>query len=102
MCQWDGKIAKAVNCQQTCYLPLLEQFLNQAHVRHRLASAWFLKIDPVQIVGMCVCPRLRLLITSGVIWTSYDWLNKFYSCYMATVVVIVNGHGLGIGTRRRH
>ena len=31
-----------------------------------------------------------------------NWLNKFYSCYMATVVVIVNGRGLGIGTRRRH
>ena len=54
---------------------------------------------------MCVCPRLRLLITSGVsgvIWTSYDWLNKFYSCDMATVVVIVNGHGLGIGMCCRH
>ena len=24
----------------------------------------------------------------------YDWLNKFYSCYMATVAVNVNGHGL--------
>ena len=53
-------------------------------------------------VCLCVCPPPRLLITSGVIWTSYDWLNKFYSCYMATVVVIVNGRGLGIGTRRRH
>ena len=29
-------------------------------------------------------------------------LNKFYSCYMATVVIIVNGHGLGIGTHRGH
>ena len=38
----------------------------------------------------------RLLISSGVIWTSYDWLNKFYSRYMATVVVIVNVCGLGI------
>ena len=28
--------------------------------------------------------------------TPYDWLNKFYSYYMATVVGIVNGHGLGI------
>ena len=44
-------------------------------------------------------------MTSGVIWTSYDWLNKFYSCtavIMTTVVVVVNGHGLGIDTRRRH
>ena len=72
-------------------------------------KGWFLEIDPVRErlyacvrVCVCVCPRPRLLITSGVIYTSYDRLNKFYSCYMATVVVIVNGHGLGIGTRRRH
>ena len=74
---------------------------------HRPAArAWFLKIDPVRIVGMRVCvSRSGLLMTSGVMWhdmDSYDWLNKFYSCYMATEVVIVNGRGLGIGTRRRH
>ena len=74
----------------------------------RPAPAWFLRIDPVRIVGMLVgvrvCPRPRLFITSGVIWTPYDWLNKFYRCYniMATVVVIVNGRGLGIATRRTH
>ena len=34
--------------------------------RPQLAHAWFLKIDPVRIVSMRVCPRLRLLITSGV------------------------------------
>ena len=45
-------------------------------------------------VCVCVSLPLRLLITSGVMWRDmdpYDWLNKFYSCYMATVVVIVNG-----------
>ena len=52
---------------------------------------------------VCVSPPQRLLITSGVIWTPHNWLNKFYSCYnMATVAVIVNGNGLGIGMRRRH
>ena len=30
---------------------------------------------------VCVCPSLRLLITSGMMWTQYDWLNKFYSFY---------------------
>ena len=41
-------------------------------------ATWFLKIDPVWFVGMrvCVCPRPRLLITSGVIWTPYDWLTS--------------------------
>ena len=56
-------------------------------------------------VFVCVCPPPRLLITSGVMWCDIDsrhWLNKFYSCYMATVVVIVNGRGLGIDTRHRH
>ena len=51
-------------------------FLNQAHAGLWPVCIWFLKIDPVQIVGMhvrlCarvfVCPRLRLLITSGMMW----------------------------------
>ena len=48
--------------------------LNQMHASHRLARAWFLKIDPVQVVGMhaCVCPCPRLLITSGVMWHDMD------------------------------
>ena len=56
-------------------------------------------------VCVCVCPPPRLLITSGVMWHDVDplrLLNKFYSCYMATVVIIVNGCGLDIGARCRH
>ena len=68
-------------------------FLNQAR-------AWFLKIDPVRIVGMracvCVCARPRLLITSGVVWPDMDLIRLVKKCYMATVVAIVNGRGLGI------
>ena len=37
-------------------------------------------------VCTCVCPPPRLLITSGMILTLCDWLTKFYSCYMVTVV----------------
>ena len=47
----------------------------------------------------CLCVR-PLIITSGVIFTLYDWLTKFYSCYMATVISIVDGRGLGIDTCR--
>ena len=42
-----------------------ELFLNQARASRRWARAWFLKIDPVQIVGMracvyvCVCVRAQ-------------------------------------------
>ena len=48
------------------------------------ARAWFLKIVSVRtsvcvFLYVCVCPSPRLLITSGVIWTPYDWLNNFYS-----------------------
>ena len=45
-------------------------------------------------------PPPRLLLTSGMIWTTYNWLNKFYSCYMVMVAIIVNGRGLDIN--RRH
>ena len=47
-------------------------------------------------VRACVHPPLRLLITSGVIWTPYDWLNKIYSFYMAAVVIIDDGRGLTV------
>ena len=54
-------------------------WLNQAH-------AWFLKIDPVRIVGMrvhvcacvCVCPRPKLLITSGVMQLVKQVLQLLY------------------------
>ena len=75
-------------------------FLNQVR---RPAHTWFLKIDPALIVGMrvCVCVCVYLspkLLTSGMVWIPCDYLNKFYSCYMATVAVIVNVRGLGIDT----
>ena len=33
-------------------------FLNQARAGRRPAYAWFLKIDPVRIVGMRACVRV--------------------------------------------
>ena len=52
---------------------------------------------------VCVCvPAPRLLIASDVMWHDMDTIqlvkHSFYSCYMATVVVIVNGRGFGIDT----
>ena len=84
-------------------LPL---FLNQGCTGHRLARAWFLEIDLARkvCVCVCVCSPLRLVITSGMIWTPYDWLNKFYSFCMAAIVGIVSRHGLVLspdpGTRQ--
>ena len=41
-------------------------FLNQAYAGQRLAHAWFLKIDPVRIVGIrvcvCVCVCVRACV----------------------------------------
>ena len=59
------------------FWPLL---LNQAHAGCGPACSWFLKINPVRIVGMrgCVCVfvfvclRPRLLITNGVMWRDMD------------------------------
>ena len=48
-------------------------------------------------VCMCVSPPLRLLRIGGIMWHDmdlYDWLNKFYSCYMAAAVGIVSTHDL--------
>ena len=58
---------------------------------------WFLKIDPVLIVGMCVCPSL--LIASGIMWCDMDLIRLVKQL---TAVIIVKGRGLGIGTRCRH
>ena len=58
------------------YIDLLYSFLNQVHTGHRPVCTWFLTIDPVQIVSMCVCvcvcPPPRLLITSGMMWHDID------------------------------
>ena len=50
---------------------------------------------------------LRLLITNGVMWSDMDLIRLVKQVlqlllYMATVVTIINGHGLDIGTRCRH
>ena len=49
-------------------------------------------------VSVCLPPRL--LISSGMIWTPYDWLNKFYSCNMAAVVDVISRGGLSIEESR--
>ena len=61
--------------------------ISQTHVKvcgafltkHGLAHNWFLKIDLVRIVSMhvrvCVCPRPRLLITSGMMWRDMNLIQ---------------------------
>ena len=81
----------------------LSPLLNQEHAGH---TPGFLKLilygsSVCVCVFVCVSAPEAINIISGVIWTPYDWLNKFYSCYMEIVVVIVNGRGLVIDMRHR-
>ena len=55
----------------------------------------FLKLFLCGCLYVCVSAP-RLLITSGVIWTPYDWLNKLYSFCMAPIISIVSRGGLTI------
>ena len=38
----------------------------------------------------------RLLITSSMMWTAYDWLNKLYSFYTGAVVSIIINLGMAL------
>ena len=72
--------------------PLL---LNQVHTSHRSVCTWFLKIALVcALVRMCVsvCPSLRELITTGVIYTVCNQLNKFYSFFCFSVALYGTSH----------
>ena len=92
------------------FLNLQKTFLNQARPSLQSARTWFLRIVSVQtsvcvFVFVCVCPPPRLLIIIGVMWRDMDpmrLLKQVLQLYMATVVIIVNGCGLGSGTRRTH
>ena len=64
---------------------ILQLFLNWVHG----GCAWFLKLFLCGCLYVYVCVSApRVLITSGMIWTPNDWLNQFYSCFMAIVVSI--------------
>ena len=66
--------------------------------------AWFLEITFVGYVSVfCVrvSPSPRLLITSGVMWTPYDWLNKLYSFCMVAIVSIIGRRGIKIEAYHR-
>ena len=48
---------------------------------------------------MCVCPPPRLLITSGIMWRDMDSIllvKQVIQLLYGNVVIIVNGHGLGL------
>ena len=55
----------------------------------------------LKIVSVCtsVCMYVSTpedINYSGVIWTQYDWLNKFYNFYMTAIVSIISRCGLTI------
>ena len=78
-------------------LPLLVCFLNQGQASLWLTCTWFLHLYVCRVcmcVHVCVCMYLpqRLLLTSGVICTPYDWLK----------VDIVSGGGLSFDACHRN
>ena len=70
-------------------------FLSQAHQLKAGTCLVFFKINFVWKVSVCVSTPM-LLLTSGMIWILYDWLNKLYSFYMATVFGIISRYGFRI------
>ena len=58
------------------------------------ASRTIAFVCDIVYVAMCMSLLLRILITCGVMWTLYDWLNKLYSFYIAVTVCIIGRHGL--------
>ena len=80
---WQNKLLNEICLHQnnTGALPLYSCYLyfKPGVRRPQAVHAWFLKIVPVQIVGMhacvCVSPFLRLLITSGMIWHDMDLIQ---------------------------
>ena len=88
--------------KQPLWISICKIIKSGTHWPQAGSTPGFLKLFLCGRLYACVCPSPRLVKTSAMIWTSYDWLNKFYSFYMVTVVIIVNGCGLGIGTHCRH
>ena len=83
-------------------LPSISHDFSETGARRPGAGrAWFLKMI---LCGssVCVCPPPRLLITSGVMWGDMDSIRLVKQVLQLVVVVIVNGRGLGVDTRRRH
>ena len=51
-------------------------------------------VHNISDLSMCLPPKL--LITSHMIWTAYDWLKQFYSFYMAAIAGITSRCDLSI------
>ena len=83
--QWYNSL-KVLNAQNI--LPLRKQMWPMC--------VWLLEMYFVRNVCVSVFPPPKKLITSGMIWIRYGWLNKCYSFYMATVVNIISRCNLRI------
>ena len=79
-------IAYYMVIEKTC----VAMILNQVRVGYSTGLLKLLLfVKSVCMRAWCVCPSLRLLITSSIIWTQYDWLAKFYSLYIVAIVTII-------------
>ena len=76
---------------RTRNLQVLEVFINQMCTGNRPACAWFLKIDTVWIVGMCVCVCVGMLYMASTVptWSFLDCIKK-----RLRLVTASKGYGL--------
>ena len=49
-----------------------EEFLNQVLASHRPVRTWFLKIDPIWIVSMCMCVCVSAPKVINNLWHDMD------------------------------
>ena len=76
--------------------------INYVQVKGQHMPGFLRKINFVWDSGVSVCLLPKLLITSEMLWTPFDWLNKFYNFYMAAVIGINSSHGLTITIKVCH
>ena len=85
-------------------MALMFHFSSLDKVRVGWRSPGFLKLFLCRRLYVCVCICVSAPEAINNYWHNvdpYNWLYKFYGCYMAIVVIIANGCGLGISMRCR-
>ena len=76
--KWLAGISTDLYYKELIEIGTKPALLNQARTSHRLACAWFLKIDPVQIVSMHVCVGVCVSAPKAInnYWHDVAWYEE--------------------------